>query len=83
MCGRLRIERKEVMLMCHLQRLLREQGGHICARLGHDMAIVLPLEVKKEARQFYGACRCSYKNWVVCTEEGFQLLLRDAKEGKL
>lgn len=63
---------------------LREIGGSICARVGHDFRIKLPPQIRHRTKEVCCECAtCLENRWIQLPEDGYKQLLEDIESGKL
>ncbi len=66
------------------RKILREQAGIICGRLGHDMKIALPVQTRDATYEVLCGCAtCGKREWIALSRDAYEQLLEDAATGKI
>lgn len=67
-----------------LRELLEETGGDVCAKRGHRMEYVLPLQTREDTQEILFTCgTCYFQEWKKLTQAVYEQTCRDFKAGRL
>lgn len=68
----------------HQKTFLEEQGGIICARLGHHPKFVLPPQIRNDNTEILTRCvTCGEERWTKFLKGGYERFMADMACGKI